>query len=165
VYNELTHVPLIVRHPALFPPGARIEAPVMTVDVMPTVLELAGAAAPDGLAGHSLLPMLPAQAPAAAREAYSELLYRYGRAQALVRDQSKLVRMTKGERSRTELYDLDGDFGERRDLASDAAARGALETRLGALESWTRAHQGAVAAEVEIDGDMAKRLKALGYLE
>jgi arylsulfatase A-like enzyme len=165
VYNELTHVPLIVRYPPLFPPDTRIETPVMTVDLMPTVLELAGATVPGGLAGRSLLPLLAPLATAASRESYSELLYRYGRAQALVRDESKLVRMTKGEESRTELYDLSTDFGERRDLTSDESARRALEAQLTAVESWTSQHQGAPAAEVEIDGEMANRLKALGYLE
>jgi hypothetical protein len=99
------------------------------------------------------------------RESYSELLYRYGHAQALVRDESKLVRMTKGDESRTALYDLGPDFGEHHDLASDATARRALEERLTAVESWSREHQGAAPAEVEIDGEMANRLKALGYLE
>jgi arylsulfatase A-like enzyme len=165
VYNELTHVPLIVRHPALFPPGTRVASPVMTVDVMPTVLELAGAAPPHGLAGRSLLPLLAPGALATPRESYSELLYRYGHAQALVRDESKLVRMTKGDESRTALYDLRADFGEHHDLASDATARRVLEERLTAVESWSREHQGAAPAEVEIDGEMANRLKALGYLE
>ena len=165
VYNELTHVPLIVRYPERFPAGRRVDAPVMLVDVMPTVLDLAGASTPEGLAGRSLLALVAPRGTPEPREAYSELLYRYGQAQALVQGDAKLVRMTKGEQSRTELYALDEDFRERHDLAEQAAARRALEARLAAVESWTREHQGAAAAEVEIDAEMANRLKALGYLQ
>ena len=165
VYNELTHVPLIIRHPPRFPAGTIVETSVMTVDVMPTLLDLAGAASPAGIAGTSLMPLLAPRGDGETREAYSELLYRYGRAQALVRGNRKVVRTIKGEQSRTELFALDTDFAERHDQAADDAARRAFETRLEAVESWTSANQSVAATEVQIDGEMTGRLKALGYLE
>lgn len=54
LYREVMHVPLIVRAPGV-PPGRVVTAPVSLVDVMPTALELAGAAAPPGMDGESLL--------------------------------------------------------------------------------------------------------------
>jgi hypothetical protein len=48
-----THVPMIVRAPGLDP--ARIDRPVATVDLAPTVAALAGIPAPDGLDGTDLL--------------------------------------------------------------------------------------------------------------
>lgn len=50
------HVPLMVRLPGA--PGRRVDAPVTLLDVMPTVLELAGATAPAGIRGASLVPWL-----------------------------------------------------------------------------------------------------------
>jgi arylsulfatase A-like enzyme len=49
--------PLIVRLPGARPGASRAEL-VQPVDLMPTVLEFLGAAAPDGLHGRSLLPLL-----------------------------------------------------------------------------------------------------------
>ena len=52
LFNQVVRVPLIVRAP-----GARpgvVETPVSLVDVMPTLLELAGATGPAGMNGRSL---------------------------------------------------------------------------------------------------------------
>ena len=40
-----------------FQPGRRIDTPVMHVDLFPTLMDLAGLPVPEGLRGHSLLPM------------------------------------------------------------------------------------------------------------
>ncbi len=52
LYNQVIRVPLIVRAPDSL--GQVIASPVSLVDVMPTVLALAGVAAPPGLSGLSL---------------------------------------------------------------------------------------------------------------
>ncbi len=52
-YDELLHVPMLVRSPYL-PPGT-IEEPVSLLDVTPTVLELAGLAADEAIDGQSLV--------------------------------------------------------------------------------------------------------------
>lgn len=52
LYNQVIRVPLVVRAPDS--PGQVIASPVSLVDVMPTVLELAGVPAPPGLSGRSL---------------------------------------------------------------------------------------------------------------
>jgi arylsulfatase len=62
VYDENFHVPFVVRHPD-FEGGTATGALASAVDVVPTLLELAGAEVvlPDGapaLAGHSLVPAL-----------------------------------------------------------------------------------------------------------
>lgn len=41
LYEELIHVPLLVRAPGLVPAGSRIKAPVSLIDLAPTLLELA----------------------------------------------------------------------------------------------------------------------------
>jgi uncharacterized sulfatase len=54
LYDEVTNVPLIVRGPSL-PAGANTDALVSHVDLLPTVLDIAGADDPD-LHGRSFLP-------------------------------------------------------------------------------------------------------------
>jgi arylsulfatase A-like enzyme len=64
-YQEGLHVPLIVRWPDGRHAGGRVRSPVHLVDVMPTVLELAGLARDPALPGVSLA------APPAERELYA----------------------------------------------------------------------------------------------
>jgi arylsulfatase A-like enzyme len=52
------HVPLLVRLPGGEHGGRRVADPVALLDVLPTVLELAGATAPAGIHGRSLVPAL-----------------------------------------------------------------------------------------------------------
>ncbi len=56
VYEELLHVPFIVRWPGV--PPRRVRAPVSLADVVPTVLEALGVEAPEEVSGRSLLPLL-----------------------------------------------------------------------------------------------------------
>src|SRR5262249_29376716 len=46
LFEESLHVPLIVRAPGIAPAGARVPALASLIDVVPTALELAGAAEP-----------------------------------------------------------------------------------------------------------------------
>jgi arylsulfatase A-like enzyme len=50
-----------------------IDVPVSTIDIMPTILDWAGAALPPGLDAVSLRPALQGQWPAEARSLFSEL--------------------------------------------------------------------------------------------
>ena len=63
VYEETINVPLMFSNPVLFPGGgARSDALASLVDVLPTLLRLAGARRPDGLCGNDLTPVLAAAA-------------------------------------------------------------------------------------------------------
>ncbi len=54
----LTRVPLVVVWPRKIRPGQRFREPVSLIDLMPTVLEIAGRPKPDYLQGQSLAPLL-----------------------------------------------------------------------------------------------------------
>src|SRR5262249_45882873 len=58
VYQELTHVPLIIRAPGLFPKGAVVQADVEISDVYATLLALAGIKPGPGVQGTSLVPLV-----------------------------------------------------------------------------------------------------------
>ena len=57
-YEETIHLPLVVSNPVLFPHAATSPALASLVDVVPTVLALAGAAPESGLRGKDLTPVL-----------------------------------------------------------------------------------------------------------
>jgi len=57
-YEELSHIPLLVRHPEGIGAGRRIEAFVETVDIMPTILDFLGVEGPKWMHGKSLLPLM-----------------------------------------------------------------------------------------------------------
>ncbi len=61
VHNAAMHVPLVIRLPDDFPRAVRgrvVDDLVRVVDIMPTMLDVASAPAPQGLDGISLLPAL-----------------------------------------------------------------------------------------------------------
>ncbi len=56
VYGELARVPLLLHGPNV-PAGQVISHTIQSLDLMPTVLELAGLEAPEGMQGQSLVPL------------------------------------------------------------------------------------------------------------
>jgi len=60
LYQELLHVPLIVRVPGFA--ARQVDARVELIDVMPTLLDLVSVSAPSGLQGRSLAPVLRGEA-------------------------------------------------------------------------------------------------------
>jgi len=57
-YGEMTNVPLMFWGPEWIPGGTVVEDTVQTLDVYPTLLEICGIPAPDGIQGKSLTPLL-----------------------------------------------------------------------------------------------------------
>jgi arylsulfatase A-like enzyme len=54
VYGEMVRVPLVVWGPGRVPPGSKVDEPVHLIDVMPTLLDYSGLAAPKEAQGQSL---------------------------------------------------------------------------------------------------------------
>lgn len=163
VYDATLHVPLIVRPPG----GSRgrvVDAPVTLADVMPTILDLVGVAAPPGLDGRSLArcleaePCLPADRPLYAETLSPALSHGWAELRAWRRGSAKYI-----HGPRPELYDLAVDPGERVDLAAAEPARAAaLAAELGAFLAEAAAHETAPAPVA--DDEVRARLLALGYL-
>lgn len=57
-YEESIRLPLLVRYPAVTPAGSTPKALALTIDLAPTLLELAGLAAGPEIDGRSLVPVL-----------------------------------------------------------------------------------------------------------
>jgi arylsulfatase A-like enzyme len=58
VYGELDNMALLFWGPGTVPSGAKVDATVQTIDLMPTLLEVSRVPVPPGLHGRSLLPLL-----------------------------------------------------------------------------------------------------------
>jgi arylsulfatase A-like enzyme len=188
LWDTVLHVPLIVFDPRR-EGGRRIATQVRTVDVMPTILDLAGVPRPepeDGdaepspvLDGRSLVPVLDGRE-RADRPAYGELRDREsGRLLgATLRTREYKLHLNapprrgpnvpdRGRRP-LELYDLEDDPAERRDRAAEEAherarLHGEIQRHVAEVERrglpWGEGARRAVAP------DLQRRLEALGYVD
>ncbi len=171
-YDECLAVPLLVKLPGNGGGGRKVDTPVQTVDLLPTVLDLIGLRPRTPVQGRSLATSLRgggrATGPAGKPVALGQELDRPERF-AFVRDGLKLIH----DRSdgHTELYDLAADPGERRDLseARPDQARALLDALLALLEEnrglrEILAPEGAASFEGALTDEEIERLRALGYL-
>ena len=58
LYDEGIRVPLIVARPGMIQPGSRTDAMVSWIDILPTLIDVAGGDVPKGLDGRSFVPVL-----------------------------------------------------------------------------------------------------------
>jgi arylsulfatase A-like enzyme len=175
--EELLHVPLIVKLPGGRHAGARVAALTRGVDVMPTVLDVAGIGAPPELQGRSLraawespasLALLPGFAESL-QEEYEEKCVRDGRYKYVVRiDDTAVARHGRSRLpahpARRHLYDLEADPGEHDDLLAGKAPSGIEEALWKALRDHAST-QAPRSAEAVIDAETVERLRSLGYVE
>ncbi len=73
LFDEVLRIPLVMRYPSALPRGARIRAQTASIDVGPTLLELAGLPAATDVLGTSLVHFARDPASAHPRRAVSEL--------------------------------------------------------------------------------------------
>jgi arylsulfatase A-like enzyme len=136
VYQGGIRVPFFLRWPGTVSAGRAVDRIAAHVDVMPTLLEACGAAPPAGarLDGRSLMPLARG---GAGEWPDRSLYFQWHRG-----DQPELFRACAVRTQRwklvdgKELYDLDADYGETRDVAA-AHAGVAARLRRG-YEEWFR---------------------------
>lgn len=124
LYEGGIRVPLIVRWPGVVEAGSSSGVPVTSVDFLPTILEMAGAVAepPPQLDGESLVPVLT-QTGGLKRDA---IFWHYpldkphflgGRSAGAVRQGAfKVIEFY--DTGEVELYDVENDVGETKDLSA-----------------------------------------------
>ncbi len=156
LYEEVLHVPLIVRGPGI-PAGRVVDAMVSLADIMPTMLALARVPVPDGLDGHALLPLLADGAAVWPELVLSEADH-FNERQAIRAGQYKLIRSKSAD---DELYDLAADPGEHDNLADRERARSAdLAGRMRGVLAGRSPARVRPLTEVE-----RARLRVLGYVD
>ena len=180
LYNEVTHVPLLLQAPGQ---AERIDVHdnVTLIDVAPTVLELAGLRSPDSFEGNTLSP--PASlsltkrlarplrgvlGPSAPSRAYSQLLdppFGFAKSQqlhseAIVLGSEKLIVSRGGDE--TYAYDLKTDPGELQPNTLPADDQKTLTRALADASGGAR--RSAREEQVqELDENAKEQMRALGY--
>ena len=139
-YEGGVRVPLVVKYPRRVKPGTSTDAPAMSIDFLPTLVELAGLAPPPGpIDGVSLAPLLRGEAATAPRDLFWHYPhYHPGGATPYGAVRSGDWRLIEFyEDDRVELYDLRNDEGERHDLAEAEPSR--VDELRRKLHGWRRA--------------------------
>ena len=159
LYNATIHVPLVVKLPGQ-DRARRVATPVQQIDLVPTILDLAGAPKRTALHGRSLRPLLEGTGTLADTGIYSEALYsRYhfgwSEIYGLTDARYRLVRAP-----RDELYDLERDPQEAASIAGERPqVRQAMRTALETLIANTP-----IGAPAAVTDEDRQRLAALGYV-
>jgi arylsulfatase A-like enzyme len=160
IYESVIRVPLIVRAAGVAP--RRVPDVVRIVDVMPTLLRLAGAPA-SGLDGVSLVDVMTGAARSLDLDAYAESLVpeRFGWSplRSLRTGRLKFI-----DAPRPELYDLATDPGELHNLVADRPATVATIAR--ELSALTRrlAPSAGAGDRIQPTAETIAQLAALGYV-
>lgn len=167
-YEDLIRVPLAIVAPGRVPSGARSDQLVRQVDLMPTILDLAGVPPPPHLDGVSLLPALVEGRPLGL-EAFIEA---FGRVRGTERDRRrgwrterwKFIEAPHADDVGDELFDLVADPRERRNLAAaEPALVAGFKARVAAVEASAVGEGEALSPEEE--AAVEARLRDLGYIE
>jgi arylsulfatase A-like enzyme len=156
-------VPLLIRFPGGH--GAQVvEENVELIDVMPTVLDLAGIAVPGGVQGASLMPIIEGvgRPPYIAFSESTQL----GQQRAVALGGLRMVTSEDGDTSA--VFDLRVDPLEMNDLSEQQGDRAAVLQRH--LEAWEKMVAAAsldpeLRSEEELDNATLEQLKSLGYIQ
>lgn len=156
VYNSTLKIPLILSYPGS-PAGTEVDEAVASVDVTPTLLELAGVADTRKRDGESLVPVLsgkPRRQEIYFESHYAELMGWNG-LEGVLQSNWKLISTT-----RSELYDWQKDAEEKENLYTQQES---VSSRL--KELLQRLGQTAVSTSQQApDTETLEKLKSLGYI-
>jgi choline-sulfatase len=162
VYDATVRIPFVMRGAGIRP-GTRVASQVGLIDVMPTVLGLAGIEVPARVGGRDLEPLLRGGAASGedrmiyVESLLPELSFGWSPLRGLRTERWKFI-----QGAAAELYDLETDPAELEDVASERADVVAEMTRDLAQ---TLEHDGApTATMIEVDEAQRSRLAALGYI-
>ena len=177
VYQEMVHVPLIVRFPGDRHAGQRIKTPVSTLDLLPTLMDYLGRAElADGARGRSLLPLIAGGDPADQEELrvtgmrinttryFVPWQQERGDVNLVVR-KGRMKGIWNVNLETLELYDLELDPGEQNDVAETYPELAAAMTA--EAEQWYAACVQVAVESAELGDlppDVIRRLQAVGYV-
>jgi len=126
-YEESMRAPMLAWAPGLIPRGSAVQTVVRNIDVAPTLLDVAGLPASARMDGRSVLPALRGEPQAGDGEVLYEYYWEYAfphtpTTLALRTDRYKFI-YYPGVWDRQELYDLERDPRETRNLVDEPAHR------------------------------------------
>jgi arylsulfatase A-like enzyme len=134
MYEESMRTPLVIRYPAGIESGRTITEMVQNIDYAPTLLDFAGVPLPDDMQGLSLKGLLTGEAEGLDRD---ELYYHYyegierthnvARQYGVRTRTHKLIRFKDVGMDHWEMYDLQDDPGEMRNIYDDPEYKGSRQ--------------------------------------
>lgn len=133
LYDELIKIPIVIRYPKKIPQNVVLDNQVQQVDIMPTIFDIIGLDIPKEFQGKSLLRLLQGKTPSFYEDAFSmgppcghhgyhavpndkRMIYSVREARY------KFIWNYSPEEDRYEIYDLEKDPMELRNIAKDDAA-------------------------------------------
>ena len=168
LFDEVIHIPLIVRFPGRLPAGRRVTELVRQIDIAPTLLDLAGldpasvggedSSLPYAARSFAELAKGEPEGPTPGLAAFADLH------DGLVRAVGTQDRKYIVDREKPMFFRLDQDPGELENRLDDepAAARGYAQL----LDSWVAARKSSAGAtEAETPPEQLELLKSLGYIQ
>jgi arylsulfatase A-like enzyme len=160
IYQATQRVPFILALPGWLPRGLVVEPVVRGVDLMPTLLDIAGLRVPPGLDGESLVPLVTQRRDREPGPVYLESYH-----PRLWWGARELLGLRTGrwlfiQSPRPELYDVDEDPAENVNLAARYPQE--IERFAARLKGYT-AGRDPMAGLTATDPETAGRLRALGY--
>ncbi len=142
VYEEISRVPLIVRWPGYTPPGTLVDRPVSHIDLTPTFLDYFGLAVPEILHGESLLSVFKDPGSCNRERAFLEFnrfeldhdgFGAFSPIRCVTNHRYKLaINLT----DKDELYDLEADPDELRNLIDDETLSEVRDQLHGEIVAW-----------------------------
>lgn len=153
LYEELLRVPLIVKLPGNAHAGTRVSSSVRSLDIAPTILDLAGVPIPGTFQGVSLRTLLSSGSSSGDLPALSELD---------ARPPSVSYRRRPWKLDGGRLFNLEADPLEGQDVAT--AETGRVEELRQAVERWWGLLPPPSADDVELENSTLEQLRALGYI-
>ena len=172
-YQQTLRIPLMIRGPGI-PRGVQVEAPVSSVDIVPTLLQLAGAPVPLDLDGFDLAPLWSGGGigPFAPRFLYGEaaggIQYNFFAPgffpvfRSVRQGRYKLIYESKG--GTYALYDLEADPAETVDVTEREPEIASRLSQVMTARYQDFRPEPETGSEVVLDPEDLERLRALGYV-
>ncbi|MFH1755192.1 MAG: sulfatase-like hydrolase/transferase, partial [Candidatus Latescibacterota bacterium] len=168
LYDELVHVPLIIKYPAGTVPSLRIvTSQVRLIDVMPTVFQTCDITKPESFIGESVTPLLMGEK-GGQRGAYCESTL-YGKDRIAWRgpQYKYILEIFRNVEPAEELYDWHNDPGEMNDLSDslpDVTEKLRSELIRFFMDVTNRADTMSQPLQVDLSPERIEMLKSLGYI-
>lgn len=177
LFEETLRVPLLVRLPGGERGGQRVPSIARGVDVLPTLMELCGLELTRDLQGLSLVGVIDGRGDEHRRWHFAQTQTRSAKETsarapsgewleerlAITDGRSKLVcDRTAGT---FQLYDLESDPGETRDLAGDPAWASRLAELRALVDQWRTSLPRARAGDGGLSDEMRALLEGIGYVD
>jgi len=161
LWQELINVPLVILMPGRAHAGEVVDAPVSLVDLLPTILDVAGIPVPVDISGLSLVPLIEGGS-LPERPLWSEVTCDGNVLRCLVRYPWKYVHDYKAQDGH--LYNLEEDPFEKYDLSRLDPER-AMSMRVELLDHYEKEQPKWIVDQTpDLTQEEVMRLKLLGYV-